>query len=114
LEEAAGLRPSPFVAARAAPALEQPGPLELVAGLDLAAIVAGRRAPVGVEELAQEAAVSVDEAGAGEADELVGKARPRGIDAELVPGQRGFQEMPTPFTCTTPRPRRPLTRRSAR
>jgi hypothetical protein len=76
-----------------------------VARLDLAAIVAGRRAPVGVEELAQEAAVSVDEAGAGEADELVGKARPRGIDAELVPGQRGFQEMRTRFTSTT-RPRR--------
>ena len=64
------------IAAPLGPAQEQPGPFELVARLDDAALVARHRRPVVIEEFAQRAGFAIDEMTACRARDLIGKIGP--------------------------------------
>ncbi len=76
-----------------APLQQQPGPLELMAGLDAARGRVGGRRPVRAEVLGEGAAVEVDQAGVGELGLAVGESAPDRAAAGPGPGQEGLEEV---------------------
>ena len=89
--EPARRRPGGLFPARLPPAFEQPGPFELMAGLDQAALAA-QRPPVGIEKFAQHAGLGIDKMAQSQARQLVAEPRPaRG--AGRLPGQSALEKM---------------------
>ncbi len=80
-------------AGQPAPAQQQPAPFELVARLADAALDARRRVPVEVEELADLAALRVNELGQRQTADLVGQGAPGRIVVDLVPGQHRLEQV---------------------
>ena len=79
---------------RAAPAQQQPGPFELVPGLDDAACDARRRIPFLVEEFAQRAARRIDELAERQLGDFIGQRLPqRALRTHLATRERGFEQV---------------------
>src|SRR5262245_48944413 len=77
----------------ALPPQQQPGPLEMMPGLQHPALRSRHRFPLRVEELAQAAALYIDEVRERELDNLFRKRKPVVRTADLCPGEARFQQM---------------------
>src|SRR5579859_1723429 len=93
LDQAQGRLDHLVVAAHGAPAHQQPGPFELVARLDDAALLARHRLPIAVEEFTQGTRLAVDQIGQGQPGDLVGNVAPRPFGVGLGPSLAAFEQM---------------------